>query len=629
MPPEFNFPFRRGAAHTSSPYVEFWSALEARGRGNPGGAIGLVGRLRPGVSVVEAEQDLESIGTALSRESLATNRDRTLRLGLLADRQVGNARGALWFLMGASVMFSLIGCANVANLLLARGLVRQREIAIRIAIGAGRGRIVRQLLTESCVLAVFGGIAGYLLTVLAWKIMPVLAPVDIPRLAAGRTGWTILGFALVVALINGVLFGLAPALRAAGTQVVASNDFGGATATSQGKMFRTSLVVAEVAISVVLVVVGAQLLGSFARLLGTDPGFQADHILASVVIPAGNEHRTSEARALLYTKFLDSIRALPGVERVGAVDALPFSGENHGGWATSNENDVMEQRKQLLAEIDVVSSEYLQTMGVRLLEGRWFSEDDMRDSSDTAIMNDVAAARLWPGTDPVGKRICIFCTPERPNNWKRVVGVVSSMRHMSVEAARDPQANIYVSSGALERAAFLVTRTNRPPRDLETAIRRAIARVDPNQPVFLSVSLRTLVSDSLAERRFIMSLLAVTGFLALVMSMAGVYGVSSYITSQRAREIGVRIALGAPPGNVLGLIFRHGFLTAATGLVVGLACTMLVLRVVRGTLAGLESAIPGYVVMGVILVTLTAAFACLLPAQRAAKIEPMSALRQE
>jgi putative ABC transport system permease protein len=629
MPPEFNFPFRRAAAHTPSPYVEFWSAFEAPGRGDPGGAIGLVGRLRPGISVAEAEQDLESIGTALRRESPATYRNRALRLGLLEDRQVGNARGALWFLMAASVVFSLIGCANVANLLLARGMVRHREIAIRIAIGAGRGRIVRQLLTESCVLAIFGGMAGYLLTLVAWKIVPVLAPVDIPRLAAGRTGWAILGFALVVALINGVLFGLAPALRTAGTRVVATNDFGAATLTGQGKRLLTSLVVAEVAISVVLVVVGAQLMGTFARLLGTDPGFQADHILASVVIPARDEHRTPGARVLLYTKFLDSIRALPGVESVGAVDALPFSGENHGGGATGNEKDVMEPRKQLRAEIDVVSSDYLQTMGVRLLEGRWFTKDDMKDSSNTAIMNDVAAARLWPGMDPIGKRVCLFCMPEKPNNWKRVVGIVSSMRHTSLEAAGNPQANIYTSSGALERAAFLVTRTNRSPRDLETAIRRAIAKVDPNQPVFFSASLRSLIADSLADRRFIMSLLAVTGFLALVMSMAGVYGVSSYITSQRTREIGVRIALGATPGNVLGLIFRHGFLTAAMGLVIGLACTMLVLRVVRGTLAGLESAIPAYVAIGVILVTLTAAFACLLPAQRAAKIDPMSALRQE
>jgi len=459
--------------------------------------------------------------------------------------------------------------------------------------------------------------------------MPVLAPVGIPRLAAGRAGWTILGFALVVALINGTLFGIAPALRAGGMRVIATNDFGAATATGQSRRLRTSLVVAEVAISVVLVAVGTQLMGTFARLLGTDPGFQADHVLASVVIPAPNQHRTPQARALLYTRFLDSIRGLPGVESVGAVDALPFSGENHGGLVTASQNDVMEPHNQLPAEIDVVSSDYLQTLGLRLLEGRWFGEDDMKDSSDAAIINDVAAGRLWPRANPIGKQICLFCTPQQPNNWKRVVGLVSSIRHSSLDEPGPQLANIYVSSGALEKVVFLVARTNRPPRDLETAIRRAIAKVDPNQPVFLSVSLRTLIADSLADRRFIMSLLAGTGFLALLMSMAGVYGVSSYITSQRTREIGVRMALGATPNNVLGLIFRHGFLTAAMGLVIGLGCTVPVLRVARGTLVGLESATPGYVVIGAILVTLTAAFACLLPAQRAAKIEPMSALRRE
>jgi putative ABC transport system permease protein len=630
MPPEFNFPLRRATAHTPSPYVEFWSALDAPGRASSGGAgaLGLVGRLRPGVSVAEAEQDLESIGTALSQEFPATNRDRTLRLGLLLDRQIGTARSAIWLLMAASVMFSLIGCANVANLLLARGMVRQREIAIRIAIGAGRGRIVRQLLTESCVLAVFGGMGGYLLTAAAWKIVLVLAPTGIPRLAAGRAGWAILGFALVAALINGILFGMAPALRAAGTRATTANDFAAAKATAQRKL-RTSLVVAEVAISVVLVIVGAQLMGTFASLVGTDPGFQADHILASVVIPAGSQYRTPEARALLYRKFLDSVRGLPGVENVGAVDALPFSGENHGGWVTATENEVMEPRNQLQAEIDIVSSGYLETMGVRLLEGRWFGEDDMKDTSDTVLVNDLAASRLWPGTDPIGKRMCLFCTPDKPNNWKRIVGVVSSVRHASLDNAGPPLANVYVASGALEKAVFLVARTNRPPRDLETAIRRAIARVDPNQPVFLSVSLRRLIADSIADRRFIMSLLVVAGFLALVMSMAGVYGVSSYVASQRTREIGVRIALGATPNRVLGLIFCHGFLSAAMGLGIGLGCAVLVLRVVRGMLTGLESSTPGYVAIGVILVTLTAAFACLLPAQRAAKIEPMSALRQD
>lgn len=628
MPPEFNFPLRRSAVHTPSPYVEFWSALQAApGPPSPNGAIGMVARLRRGVSLTEAEDDVASIGAAMTREFPATNRDRTFRLGLLQDRQVGKARSALWFLMAAAVMFSLIGCANVANLLLARGTVRQREVAIRIAIGAGRGRIIRQLLTESCVVAVLGGLAGYLLTAACWKIVPIIAPVNIPRLGAGHAGWAILGFSLAVALINGILFGMAPALRAGATRVVATNDFGAATASVQGKRLRGFLVIAEVAITVMLVVVGTQLTGTFVRLLGTDPGFAADHILASIVLPAGDRHQTPEVRALLYRKFLESIRALPGVESVGAVDALPFSGENHGGLITASERAVMEPRNQFLAEINVVSSEYLQTMGVRLLAGRWFTEDDMNDANDTVIVNDVAVSHLWPGADPIGKRICVFCTPEKTNNWKRVIGVVSTIQHAALD--RPPAPNVYIASGALKRAAFLVARTNRPPGDLGKAIRRAIAGVDPNQPVFLSVSLRTLIADSLADRRFIMILLAATSLLALVISAAGVYGVSSYATSRRTHEIGVRMALGATRHDVLRLIFRQGFFTAAIGLALGLGFTMALLRILRGVLPGFESVTSAYVVIAAGFVTLTAAVACWFPARRAATIEPISALRQD
>lgn len=627
MPPQCNFPLRRAAAHTPSPYVEFWEPLLTGGPVNPAGAIGVVARLRRGVSLSQAQQDVASIGAALSREFPATNRDRGLRLGYLLDRSIGKTRNALWFLMAAAVMFLLIGCANVANILLARGLARQREIAIRIAIGAGTVRIVRQLLTESCVLAVLGGIAGYALTAAAWKILPAVAPVSIPRLASARADWPILGFALVVALVNGMLFGIAPAIRAAFTRVIAANDFGVRGASGSGNRLRGWLVVSEVAITVVLVVIGAQLVGSFIELLGTDPGFDANHILASVVIPSGRRYPTPEDRGMVYRRFLDAVRAIPGVESAGTVDALPFSGENHGGLITSSEAAVMETRNQLPAEIDVVSPEYLQTMRVRLIAGRWFSEADTKESSDTAIVNDIATSRLWPGDDPIGKRICLYCTPEKPNNWKRVVGVISSIRHAAMDG---PQlANVYVSSSSLEKAVFLVVRTNRPARDVEKDIRRAIASTDPNQPVFLSASMRTLIAESLADRRFIMSLLATVGFLALVMSIGGVYGVTSYITSSRTHEIGVRMALGATPGNVLALVFRQGFVNATTGLAIGLGFTIVLIRVLRGVLVGLESGASGHVSIAMSLVSLTAAIACWFPARRAARVEPMSALRQD
>ena len=627
MPAEFNFPLRRAAAHTPSPYVEFWAPRQA-GPDTTRGALGVVARLRRGISLPEAQQDLASISVALSREFPATNRDHTLRLGLLQDRTVGSAKNPLWLLMAAALMFLLIGCANVANLLLARGLVRQREIAIRIAIGAGRARIIRQLLTESCVLAVLGGIGGYILTAAAWKALPAVAPVSIPRLAAARADWQILVFALMVALVNGLLFGMAPALRAAWSRGSLTHDFhahGGAS--GRRDRLRGALVMVEVAVTVALVVVGGQLLGSFVELLRTDPGFEADHLLASVVIPAPERYQTPAQRGLIYRKFLESIRALPGVESAGAVDALPFSGENHGGFISNSEAAVMAPSGQTPAEIDVVSAEYLQTMGVRLAEGRWFREEEMKESSDAAIVNEVVAGRLWQGTSAVGKQICVHCKPDQPRNWKRVVGVVSSIRHASMDG---PQlANVYLSAAAFEKAYFLVVRTNRPTGDLEKAIRRAIAGVDPNQPVLLSASMRTLVADSLADRRFIMSLLAITGCLALAMSASGVYGVSSYITSRRTQEIGVRMALGATPGNVQVLVFRQGFLNAAMGLAIGLALTLALLRVLRGLLIGLESGNLGHVWIAVSLVSLSAAIACWLPARRAARIDPMSALRQD
>ena len=279
MPADFNFPLRRQAVHTPAPYTEFWAPLGGSPRVRTG-ALSMVGRLAPGKSLSEAQQDLASIGAALAREFPATNRDHTLGAGLLRDRTLGRAKGALWLLMAAAVLFLLIGCANVANLILARGLARQREISIRIAIGAGRARIVRQLLTESCVLAVLGGFGAWLVTVAAWRVLPAMAPVSIPRLAAARAGGSILGFALLVAFVNGLLFGIVPALRAGWTRAVVS-----ARALGHRDRVRGALVIAEIAVTVTLVVTGGQLLGSFLELIRTDPGFQADRLLASVLLP--------------------------------------------------------------------------------------------------------------------------------------------------------------------------------------------------------------------------------------------------------------------------------------------------------------------------------------------------------
>jgi putative ABC transport system permease protein len=587
MPPEFNFPLRRSAAHTPSPYVEFWSPLimtSTRERG----AVSAVARLRPGVSLAQARQDLAVIGEQLTRDYPATNRDRVLALNSLRDRTVGPAEKSLLLLMGGALLFMLIGCANVANLLLARGLARQPEIAIRLAIGATPLRIVRQLLTESCALALLGGIGGILITAASWSVLRTVAPVSIPRLSGTRADFGVLAFSLALAFVNGILFGIVPALRLA-------------TTPPKHDRLRPFLVMAEVAVSVILLILGGQLLGSFLELLSVDPGFQADRVLASVVLPAPERYPDPVHRAIFYKQILDAVRALPGVDYAGTADALPFSGENHGGTVTRP------GAAPLLSEIDVVGGDYLQAMGIRLLSGRWFRDEEMNDANDSAIVNDRVAA--------VDQRICVDCTPENPNNWKRVVGVVSSATHAALDET--PKGNVYLSAGAMKESAFVVVRTAHPTADLEKAIRRAIAAIDPNQPVFLSASMRSLIADSLADRRFIMMLLVITASLALLMSAAGVYGVVSYTTSRRTKEIGIRMAVGATPGNVSSLIFRQGFTTVAAGLAIGL-CAALPL-----THAGHRA----WICLALTVVAATAALACWLPARRALFTDPVSALR--
>ncbi|MBV9767117.1 MAG: ABC transporter permease, partial [Acidobacteriaceae bacterium] len=563
MARDFNFPLRRAAAHTPQPYVEFWAPMKA-GRIRPidsDSAIGAVGRLHPGVSLVEAQQDLASIGAALSREFPATNRDRTLSAGSLWDRMLGNVRPALWFLMGGACLFLLIGCANVANLLLARSTARQREISIRIAIGAPRARVIRQVLTESCVLAILGGLAGFALTAASWKVLPALAPVSIPRLGAARADWTIFLFAVFVALANGLLFGLAPALRSSGYKGFQTSPDLRTRGAASGRhdTTRAALVIAEIAITVTLVLIGGQLVGNFVHLLSTDPGFQADRLVASVVLARPERYKTPEERSEIYKRFLEAVRAIPGVTSAGTVDALPFSGENHGGFISANREGPTNPSNQAVAEINVVGGQYLQTLGVRLEAGRWFRPEEMKETSSSVILNDAAAQHLWPRGNALGNEVCVNCTPENPTDWKRVIGVVSSVRHSDLDAP--PGLNVYLSAGALSRAAFVVVRTERSEKEIAKDIRQAIASVDPEQSVLLATSMQSLLADSIADRRFIVTLLGATGSLALLMALAGIYGVMAYTTSRRTREIGVRMAVGATPGRIHALLFRQGFVT--------------------------------------------------------------------
>src|ERR1700693_587656 len=382
MPPGFDFPMRLATTvRTPSQHMDFWApdGMDPAKITRDSPAFGAVGRLRPGTAQTQAEQDVLAISGALEREYPRTNEGRSLHLISLRNRTLGFARTGLPLLLAAALLFLLIGCANVANLLLARTLARQREIAVRMALGAGRSRIVRQLVSESLMLGLAGGIAGYAFAVLAWKVFPFVSPMSIPRLATARPDWTVFAFTLALSAINALIFGLAPALGSArGDPALALRESGtrGSIGAARNHL-RSVLVVGEVAVAVTLVIIGGLLTGSFVKLIRTNPGFDPDHVLASIIIAAGDQYRTPATHGILFRHIVDSVRALPGVESVATVDALPFSGENNGGTIRT---DLSTPERQ--AEIDRVSADYLQTMGVQLIQGRWLRDDDMAPGRD-------------------------------------------------------------------------------------------------------------------------------------------------------------------------------------------------------------------------------------------------------
>jgi predicted permease len=344
--------------------------------------------------------------------------------------------------MAAALVFLLIGCANLANLLLAR----DREVAIRTALGAGRRRIVRQLLTESCVLGALAGLAGYVLSALAWRLLPAVTPISIPRLATAHADAPVFAFAILLSVLTGIAAGLAPAWRAgamesAGTLCVAGSR---AVVGTSGNRVRSLLLLSEIAVTVVLVAIGGALTSSFVRLLRTDPGFNTDHVLASIIVASGDRYlHHPKAQALLFRRILSAVRVMPGVESAGTVSPLPFSGDNNGGLVMATEVGVVRPETQQIAEVDQVSDGYLETMGVRLLQGRFFREEEVDPAREVAIVNDLAATLLWPGGNAVGGHICINCRPDASPHWKQVIGVVSSIRHAALDQA--PGLEVYLS----------------------------------------------------------------------------------------------------------------------------------------------------------------------------------------
>lgn len=584
-------------------------------------------RLKPGVSVPQAQADIDVIAGRIREKD---KRDRTFGMTVvgLQDQVVGDVRRALLVLLGSVGLVLLIACFNVANLLLTRAAGREKEIAIRTALGASGPRIVRQLLTESVLLAVIGGAAGLVIAQWALYMVRTLNPGNIPRLEDIAINGAVLAFTLGISLATGVLFGLAPAWRALRVDLNTSLKSGGRSGQSDSGLrlarhrLRGLLVVSELALSLMLLVGAGLLIRSFVRLQGVPPGFTTDHVLSMQVAANGPNYRQDKAVVQFYKEIGDRVAHLPGVKTEGLVSTLPLTGSV--GWGSIHvEGYAPPPEQELQVDIRIASTDYFPALGIPLVKGRFFSEHDNGDSQPVAIVDERFARRFWPHDDPIGKHL--WFDPKKPITIAGVVGVVK-------QYGLDTEGKIVVYFPHQQQPGngmFLVARTASEPAGLAGAIVREIHAVDPNVVVYDVRTMQDRLHDSLARQRFATTMLGAFAAFALLLAAVGVYGVMSYLVSQSTHDIGVRIALGARPGNILGLVVRQGMDLAAIGIVGGLIGALALTRVMASLLFGV-TATDAVTFSAVAVILAVVAFAAtVIPARRAIAVDPMVALREE
>lgn len=609
--------------------ADFWTPLVLTSdRSNAMDQI--IARLKPGVTIERAVQDITLIAHRLSPDSSIQP-----SLAFLKDKAVANIRPALTVLLAAVGLVLLIACANVANLLLTKAAARQREILMRRVLGASRMRIVRQMLTESVLLAGVGGVLGLLLAVLTRNMLVRLMPQSmaepgvINRLVAVDMDAWVLGFSFLASVITGILFGLAPALQVSKADAQSSLKGSGTTHTSGGRSqrLRSALIVGEFALTLVLLVGAGLLLQSFVRLLNVDPGFAAKNVaILNLELPETRYH-TDLQRKTFHTAVLDRISALPGVRAVGTVGyGMPFGdGGIQGDFTVQGQ---AEPPQGITASKLVVSQNYFLALGIALKDGREFDQRDTTSSEPVVIVSQSFARRFWPGQTAVGQRI----NPGfRGTGWCSVVGVVGDVKQAGL--ANDAPLTIYMPYS--QGPSFLLTfmtiavRTDVDPLSIVNAVRVQVQSVDPEIPVFGASSMEELISKSVSEPRFNSMLLGSFAGLALVLAAVGIYGVIAYSVTQRTHEIGIRMALGAGPHSMTGMIVGEGALLALIGIGLGIGAALVLTRLIANFLFGVTAT--DLVTFGAVsmLLTLVALAGCYIPARRAAKVDPMVALRYE
>jgi predicted permease len=579
-------------------------------------------RLKPGVTLAQAQAEMDAINEGLAEKH---SEDRELGVKVVGwQRQVGSeVRPALLILLGAISLVLLIACANVANLLLARGAVRQREAALRQALGAGHGRLIRQFMTESMLLAVCGGVAGLLLAYEGLHLFIRLAP-DIPRLNETTIDPHVLIFSAVLTLGTGLIFGIAPALQGSRTDLQDSLKESGNRLTSGATRARARnvLVVAEMALALMLLAGAGLLVRSFVRVQQVDPGFNPKNLLTAFVMLPPSKYPEPRRQAQFFYEVMERIASLPGVECAGGADSAPMLTNDTG--PVSIEGHPVEPEIQ--AERPKITPDYFRAMGIPLLRGRTFAWADNEGSLPVAIISESAARQYWPDEDAMGKRVKL--EDGSAPVWRQVIGIVGDVRQDSVVEAARPEVYAPLLQAPVPYMALIV-RTRTQPAALTAAVRQAVMAVDKDQPLFQVETMQQVVDDSVAGRRFQMSLLAVFATIALGLAAIGIYGLMSYTVNQRTHEIGIRMALGAKRGEILHLVVRHGMMLAIVGVVLGTVGALLLTRFLSSMLYGVGANDPTTLLSVATLLIGVAALASYIPARRATRVDPMVALRYE
>jgi predicted permease len=585
----------------------------------------VIGRLKPGVTLERAQTEMNTIAARLEKQYADANAGwGETRIESLRENIVGDVRTGLLVLFGAVGLVLLIACVNVANLLLARGSTRAREIAVRSALGAGRARLVRQLLTESVLLAVVGGALGVLI---AWRGVDALVRLSgsyLPRAADVEVDGAVLAFAFGLSVVTGIAFGLLPALRTSATNLsgIMKDSGRGSTAGSRTNRVRSTLIAAEVALAMVLVVGAGLMLRSFNALTRVDTGFDAENTVVARVVMLNDGAYAERNWFQIYQRMLEAVRAIPGVESAAASKNVPLRGRGEGYGFTLPDRPAPKPGEEPVAETYPTGPGYFKTMGIPLLAGRDLSEQDTDSAPPVAVVSQAMAGRFWPNESAVGKRINIG------TRSVEIVGIVGDVRFASVDSVPGPV--MYLPQQQMRRVVYaIVARTSGDPASIVPAMRAAIRSVDKDQPITEIVTMRQVLADAVAAPRFLTILITFFGVLALTLAVVGLYGVVSYNVSTRIREMGVRLALGASGGRVAALVVRRSLIVVGIGLLVGVAGSVGLTRLLNTLLFGVAAGDVATYAAAVALLTTAALFASLLPARRAASVHPSEVLRED